>query len=277
MNLADKELEAVKKGRAFATIMRPQNSRFSILLFVCASLRLGNQWSQILAGAIMIFLCYATVTIWNDIVDVQVDIANQRRLPLALGLLTIKEAKLLSTAFFIGALLSIYWLHLWGFIYMLVTLLLGALYSFPPFVIEKRGLLATLLLGICYATLPLLLSLSTHHMYDVHIYLVIFASIPLTMALLLYKDYKDQDGDELFRKITPLIKYGSKKIKVFSSCFLLVGALILLSTGILSWQLFGILVAGVALYLLQRSTPKVNGIFSTLYVIGITFALVSGI
>ena len=273
MKLEPKEEAAVLHGKSLAYSLRVQNSRYSILLFIGTGLRFSLPWLQLIAGALLILFTYGAVTVWNDISDLKIDQSNHRDLPLAQARISLRQAKYLSAACCMGCIGLATLLYPSGFLYLFTTLGLGVAYSVPPLAVEKRGLLATFLLSICYTLLPIALAVFYRHQVAIDPFLIV-AGILLSMTSLLYKDYKDEAGDKLFGKITPLIKYGTGRMNDLAVILFTVGTLLLIYSSQIGWWLVGNLVSAISLYAVRRRLPQVSAILIGLYNLGVAFSLV---
>lgn len=219
-------LDAVELGRSFAQLARPQNTRLSLLLFVAMAVKLHVLLPHIVFGAILIVLVYATVTAYNDQQDLEADKENDRNLPLVSGKLNnfqvniflgVTSALALLAQFFVGQPA--------GIIFTLTYLGLGWVYSRPPFSFSHRGLWGTLLLSICYSGLPIYLAIFQTSAPQAKNLDILLVAIPFSMASLLFKDYKDKKGDLKVGKLTPLVRYGSRNIKLIAWVLTILGGL----------------------------------------------------
>ena len=79
-------------------------------------------------------------------------------------------------------------------------------YSHPSIGLERRGILGTGLLAVSYLVLPVLLA------GRVVAPVVLAALVAGGTATLLYKDVKDEAGDRLLGKRTPLVRWGIRRV-----------------------------------------------------------------
>lgn len=216
-------------GKYAAQAIRPRNLRLPILIFLVTGLSSQLPWGYIIACIITIALCYGIVVTWNDTADAAIDKANNRDLPLSQGVLTKHDLRLLQILLFIAAAIT---LALNQSILLLVAAIIfcgiGWIYSFPPLRLSYRGLLAPLTLGLYYAVIPFQLAWLQRVPPDyVTGFLISISLVLISVAYLLYKDFKDLAGDRKFGKNTPLVLYGETTTKRLS----LISAIIGLSIG----------------------------------------------
>ena len=145
---------------------------------------------------------------------------------------------------------------------MLLSVVIGALYSLPPARLSYRTFLAPLTLAVAYVGIPYWAgvvavgeSLRT-------------SDVPLLTALyllfagrILLKDFRDREGDAAFGKPTFLLKYGKKATCLASLCALCAGDAFLVAALIDSRWLAALLQLYVAsillmLYRLYRASGR---------------------
>jgi 4-hydroxybenzoate polyprenyltransferase len=210
------------KARHLARLMRPENVRFSLLLLIVVGVLNHVDYKHLIFSGFLLFACYGIVTIQNDLADQEVDTTNHRQLPLVDGSVTKSEALgLLTTLTIFVGVLQFVLIQPIGLLFTLAYLVLGWAYSSRPFQLENHGLLATLALGTCYGALPIILGAPYN---TPSLAWILAGSLLLSMSALLFKDFKDEVGDRLHGKLTPLVKYGSRKVKSLAFGFLVLGA-----------------------------------------------------
>ncbi len=198
-------------ARHLSRLSRPQNVVYSGLLAAVAALLVGAGFPKSLA-CYGFFLCvYALAAGYNNVKDYRADVINKR----ADNPLTTEQiAPFILKAFFLANLVLL------GLLQFVLTqpasilltvayLVLTVAYSHKKPRLQARGFWATLTLGVCYGSLPVLMGLAQGT--DVlAVKPLAFGAfqIPLLFPLLLAKDYKDLRGDRAVGKRTPLVRHG---------------------------------------------------------------------
>jgi 1,4-dihydroxy-2-naphthoate polyprenyltransferase len=247
---ASTKLDTASVTKAFylARLMRPENLRFSLILLLVVGLHTHTPAPHLITSCLLLLLCYGLVTAYNDLQDQTIDTANRRHLPLVQGHLAAGEVR----HTIVGLLISVAFLQLFvlqpiGLIFTATFLILGWAYSSPPLRLENHGLFGTLLLAVCYSTLPLLLGglpANTTTLW------LILACLLFSATTLLFKDFKDETGDRLHDKRTPLVRYGHHRTKALSVIFFAIGQVLLL---IYAGSLLPLIPASVALFFLWQT------------------------
>lgn len=267
--------QAIRLGKVFAKLARPQNTRISIIIYIALATKLHVALWPIIAGSFLIIAAYAGVTAYNDQADIEIDRQNERTLPLAQKQLNHSQANIfIIVTLLIGGVLQLGLHQPSGIIFWLIYLFLGWIYSASSFKISHRGLLAPILLSFCYVGLPIYLAASQSGTdRALNSLILLLAAIPFSMASTLFKDYKDQRGDLQGGKMTPLLRYGDKGIKSIAWGLTIGGGLVMLYLQrYLGLSLLAYLVALVALFQLSRQSvpqPKLVACFSYALVLAI--------
>jgi 4-hydroxybenzoate polyprenyltransferase len=145
---------------------------------------------------------------------------------------------------------------------MLLSVVIGALYSLPPARLSYRTFLAPLTLAVAYVGIP----------YWAGVVVVggslRTSDLPLMTALyllfagrIILKDFRDREGDAAFGKPTFLLKYGKKATCLASLCALCAGDALLVASLAARWwlaalvQLYIVSIA-IMLYRLYRSSSR---------------------
>jgi 4-hydroxybenzoate polyprenyltransferase len=125
---------------------------------------------------------------------------------------------------------------------MLLSVVIGALYSLPPARLSYRTFLAPLTLAVAYVGIP----------YWAGVVVVRESlqttDLPLLTALyllfagrIILKDFRDREGDAAFGKPTFLLKYGKKSTCLASLCALSAGDALLIASLADRWWLAALL------------------------------------
>lgn len=214
------ESDPVHLGKFLAKLSRPQNSLSPGLLTITTYYSTNNNpiVSTAIVLYVLIFALYSVASTINNIQDLSADIINNRHdNPLTTG--TVQSKHIVG---FIGAMITIIIatnIYLASNTVVLITscfVLLLYAYSTKPLWLKSRGLYGTLSLAICYTALPILLGASHlgHIPLDV-LWINLTISIA-SISTLLFKDYKDEQGDQATGAKTPLLLHGAKTITIFS-------------------------------------------------------------
>ncbi|HEX8762881.1 MAG TPA: UbiA family prenyltransferase [Candidatus Saccharimonadales bacterium] len=260
--LSDAERKKIiSKSRLLARLARPQNTRLSILLFAAAGIADNLNVGQLVVGSFTIFCLYATANSLNDLADVDIDRANNRNLPLAAGALGRQDAK---KAGFLFLVLSLIGAASTTNVALLATvlsgLMLGVAYSWQPIALERRGLLGTLCLSLCYVGIPIALAWSFNE-YQSYDWKLLLGITILESSVLLFKDFKDERGDRAFGKRTPLVRYGQKGLYYLAAIFFILGCITTYHKMGTAY-IIGVLICAAALALLFTINQSKRGIYA---------------
>jgi 4-hydroxybenzoate polyprenyltransferase len=261
------------RGAAFADLIRPHTARLPLVPFLVAGVSAGQPAHHLVGGALLIVSSFGLAAAYNDLHDVEVDRANGFQRPLVTGALTVGDARKAIAACAAAAVMA--QLLLFQPLGMLVTLAAIAAsvaYSAPGIGLERRGVLGTAMLAVTYLVLPLLLAgrpLSPA---------VLVALVAGGTATLLYKDVRDEAGDRLLGKRTPLVRWGARRMDLVAAGL---GALALalgLSAAAPGWwtvALVGALVAQLAMAMTGTRRNRLlsaNRLLTLLGLIGLAIA-----
>ena len=272
-------IDAVKTGRSLAKGSRAQNIIYSGLLATIVAYEQHSTIARALLCYLLIMILYAVATNFNNISDLQTDRLNKRKDNPYINSSTLK---LKAFRPFIYLCLICVVLIQFGMeqpqtiIITLLYLALSYTYSDSFFKIKSKGLLGTILLCVCYGSLPLLLGLyqGVSIKSTLLVELAIFTGFSI-LPLVLAKDYKDYKGDVLTQKVTPLIQFGSKRLYKLSITIslLVVFSYFVIGIKYSSNELIIIFVSVVYL-LLIRKLHKESGKISTTYRNALTLILI---
>jgi 4-hydroxybenzoate polyprenyltransferase len=204
-------------GRAVAELIRPETARLPVLLHVAAATSAGLDASSIVAGVLLVLAAYGAAAAYNDLHDVAVDAANGRvDRPLVSGAASPDTARATVAGCLAVAVAAQPWLvQPAGLGVTALAALLAAAYSQPRIAVARRGLAATALLACCYAALPVLLAGRVPP--------ALVALVLLGASQVLHKDTRDEDGDRLHGKRTPVVRYGVAVVERLSVAACLAG------------------------------------------------------
>lgn len=129
-------------------------------------------------------------------------------------------------------------------------LVLSLSYSYPKLNLKSHGWAATILLSLCYGTLPLLLGFFQASTVSYSQVLVLaFLQAIIISPIILSKDYKDLRGDKLTGKFTPLVIYGKATIVKVSLILSLISSVLIVAFAIRYKLNLSIILIMVTLYL----------------------------
>ena len=205
---ADPAVEAARaRGAALADLLRPYTARLPLLPFLVVGAGAGQPARHLVGGVLLIFCAYGLAAAYNDLHDIEVDRANGRRRPLATGALTVSDAHRAMVACALGiAAAQLLLTQPLGLSVTIASVVATAAYSHPGIGLERRGVLGTAMLAVTYLVLPTLLAGASVPL------LVLVALVAGGTATLLYKDVKDEMGDRLLGKRTPLVRWGRRRM-----------------------------------------------------------------
>ena len=195
--------------------------RMSVLINILLWFYLGsffaNEYTiylyEILPSGTAFIFAFSFGNILNDIYDKKIDETNRLERPLTNNILSIAQAW--NFAYICAITAIIYSLFTNVFIPVILILTLGICYSHPRTSIAKKGFLATLVMIFGYYIIPFWTGyfLFTKNQYvEYKTFLFFISLLTLVTPILLMKDYRDEIGDKLYNKRTPLSILGRQKL-----------------------------------------------------------------
>jgi len=163
----------------------------------------------------------------NQITDIEIDKINKPYLPLASGAYTLKMAYVINTIALLISLSIAFYLGKFLLITVLSSLLLGTIYSLPPFrlkryyfwaafcIIAVRGILVNIFLFLHLHTMVL----GYYHL-PLSIRLLTAAILIYSIIIALFKDIPDMAGDHKFNIQTLSLRLGSKTVFILGNSLL---------------------------------------------------------
>jgi 4-hydroxybenzoate polyprenyltransferase len=207
---------------------------------------------------------YVSATSVNDISDRKIDEINHpgdRGRPLVTGAARTPDLWVL---FGVSSVLSVALALAAGAAeagIMLLSVVIGALYSLPPARLSYRTFLAPLTLAVAYVGIPFWVGVvvvgERFGMPDLPLLTALFL---LFAGRIVLKDFRDREGDAAFGKPTFLLKYGKRATCLASLCALCAGDALLVASLAETWWLVALLQPYIAsvLIMLYR-LYRVNG------------------
>lgn len=173
----------------------------------------NNFSARIFLGFFVIFFSYSFCSIANDIYDLEIDRINSPDRPLPSGRIKIRLAKRLASMNVLFAILCGIIGGATFFIYAILMLIIGIFYSFPRFKrLSDKSFFGWGLLVFAYYILPYFLGFSSILNFRISNFLMLSGITCIGGAKLFLKDFRDEKGDKKFKKITPLIMMGKRKL-----------------------------------------------------------------
>jgi 4-hydroxybenzoate polyprenyltransferase len=247
--------------------------RFRVAVMIVLFMLLGAAWHRgltsidapVLLMVLALASSYVSATSVNDIADREIDEINHpgdRGRPLVTSAARTADLWVL---FVVSSVLAVALGLVAGPVaagIMLLSVVIGALYSLPPAMLSYRTFLAPLTLAVAYVGIPYWAgvvvvgeSLQT-------------TDLPLMMSLyllfagrIILKDFRDREGDAAFDKPTFLLKYGKKATCLASLCALCAGDALLVASLADRWWLAALLQLYIVsimimLYRLYRASSR---------------------
>jgi 4-hydroxybenzoate polyprenyltransferase len=227
--------------------------RFRVAVMIVLFMLLGAAWhggltsidALVLLMVLALASSYVSATSVNDIADREIDEINHpgdRGRPLVTGAARTADLWVL---FVVSSVLAVALGLAAGSGaagIMLLSVVIGALYSLPPARLSYRTFLAPLTLAVAYVGIP----------YWAGVVVVRESlqttDLPLLTALyllfagrIILKDFRDREGDAAFGKPTFLLKYGKKSTCLASLCALSAGDALLIASLADRWWLAALL------------------------------------
>ncbi len=155
----------------------------------------------------------------NQLIDVEIDKINKPNLPLASGDFSLKQGQIIVIISGLFALISSLFLGWWLFLTVLISLIIGTAYSLPPLRIKRfplpaafciftvRGVIVNLGLFFHFTQ-----QLTGEKVLNSSVLLLSLFIIVFTVAIAIFKDVPDTEGDKKYQINTFTILVGKDKI-----------------------------------------------------------------
>ncbi|MGB0562123.1 MAG: homogentisate phytyltransferase [Spirulinaceae cyanobacterium] len=155
----------------------------------------------------------------NQLTDIEIDRINKPNLPLASGALTVGQGQWIVAIAGVGAIALSLWLGPWLLATVLASLLLGTLYSLPPFRLKRWPILAAFCILVVRGVV-INGGLSLHFVQvfrgqaqlDARINLLIAFILVFSIAIALFKDLPDTEGDRAHDISTFALRLGPEAL-----------------------------------------------------------------
>ena len=165
----------------------------------------------------------------NDLADERIDSVTNSKRPLASGIISGKEARIIIWASFSVALASALIVGYYALVFMLAVIVISCVYSLPPLRLKRFPLLNTLLIAL----VSLVVSMTTFYLaagtedlnqYPIKIAVILLVCITLAFGV---KDIKDLAGDKREGIKTLPVIFGEKDGKKVLGLMTLVAFLLI--------------------------------------------------
>lgn len=175
----------------------------------------------------------------NQITDIEIDKINKPYLPLASGAYTVKKAYIINTIALLISISIAFYFGKFLLITVLSSLILGTIYSLPPFrlkryyfwaafcIIAVRGILVNIFLFLHLHTMVL----GYYHLPD-SIRILTIAIFIYSIVIAWFKDIPDMTGDQKFDIQTLSLRIGSKTVFIFGNTLLALVFVFLISASL---------------------------------------------
>ena len=175
----------------------------------------------------------------NQITDIEIDKINKPYLPLASGAYTVKKAYIINTIALLISISIAFYFGKFLLITVLSSLILGTIYSLPPFrlkryyfwaafcIIAVRGILVNIFLFLHLHTMVL----GYYHLPD-SIRILTIAIFIYSIVIAWFKDIPDMAGDQKFDIQTLSLRIGSKTVFIFGNTLLALVFVFLISASL---------------------------------------------
>ncbi|NIV11271.1 MAG: homogentisate phytyltransferase [Aliifodinibius sp.] len=185
----------------------------------------------------------------NQLTDVQIDRVNKPNLPLASGEFSMRAGSIINSVALILSIGIAAWQGRFLFITVMVSLLIGTIYSLPPFRLKRfhfwaaaciftiRGLVVNIFIFLHFNRIFLNAVDFPPQMWALTVFI-----FGLSLVIAWFKDIPDAEGDRRFKIMTLTVHLGAEK--VFK-----------LGRGLLTVCYLGLIIAGLA------GLPRVNQTF----------------
>lgn len=207
--------QAIHLGKILSKSSRPQNALYPGLVAALVAYVTAGSLVLSVQCYVIILLIYAIAAGYNNFHDVVTDKLNMRRdNPFTYHVVRFRIFGSFMAACAIAVcLLQAGLRQPFSIFCVLAYVSLLFSYSYPKIGLQNKGFAATVLLAICYGVLPLWLGMIQAEAIKVDqlVHLGVLQLL-LLFPMLLAKDYKDEYGDALVGKRTPLVKYGNKVV-----------------------------------------------------------------
>jgi 4-hydroxybenzoate polyprenyltransferase len=179
-------------------------------------------WFNFFLGFIVVAILHSAFTMQNDLYDLDVDTANNRKTPLINGKITKNALQKVIFNLFLISIVIIWFstLNLYGLAFVLVYTAVAWLYNSPKFSASRRPVVSIVLLGLLYTLLPLIFGLIVGGNSFTRMFLLFAAVITgIRVSISILKDFKDAKGDRKYNKRTFYLVFGRKPV-IYISCAL---------------------------------------------------------
>ena len=174
-----------------------------------------------LLGTLLSCLCGNVYIVGlNQLEDVKIDQINKPHLPIAAGEFSRRQAQLIIAVMGILALLLAGWLGTWLFLMVSISLVIGTAYSLPPIRLKRFPFWAAICIFSvrgAIVNLGLFWHFSDHLSGSIFfppapVWVLTLFIVVFTLAIAIFKDIPDIEGDKQYNITTFTIKLGQQAV-----------------------------------------------------------------
>lgn len=215
-------------GEAAAELCRPAVMAQPVALFLI--LAWGSPGEILVAGSMALASTYVFGAISNDLVDQERDRLARKPRPLAMGTVSVAQARRIRAGAAVAALTVQIWLAQPVSAAIVFTgLVLGRSYSYPPVAFQSRSWLGPGALVVLYVGGPVALAMANGvNVPEVHV----IAMVCLAGSVVVHKDVGDVVTDRATGKRTPPVIWGRDVVQWVSSALAALGFGIMASSDV---------------------------------------------
>ncbi len=187
--------------------------------------RQGRLSMDLVLGLVIYTFVLGGVYILNQIMDIETDRLNRKLFILARGYVTVKAAYVEMTALWLLAILISFKFGMIFFILIVVSIVVGVLYSLPPIKLKGKPIMDTLANGIGYGMINFAVGWLLVREFDPSMFgyfLPYFLSI---CAVFINTTVVDIDGDRQAGEMTTGVFLGANLAHIFST-LVMAGAMV---------------------------------------------------
>ncbi|MCK5833915.1 UbiA family prenyltransferase [bacterium] len=168
----------------------------------------------------------------NQIYDIEGDRINRKNLPLALGLMGVNSAWIMTIASALLALATGFFISIWTGLFTLVGLFMGYLYSHPRFGYKDKPWPALILNGAGHGALVYIIGWCSGGRLD---WMLLLRMLPYALAfsgVYIATAIPDIAGDRITKKNTVAVIWGEKKSAIISLVLIILASV----SGVFLWE-----------------------------------------
>lgn len=190
----------------------------------------GGFTHEIVFGLILYTCVMGGIYILNQIADRDSDRINKKLFLLSEGLISVKSAYVEMTILWLIALAGAWLFDVSVFIFIIISLVMGIMYSLPPVKLKGKPILDTLANGIGYGAVNLAVGWLLVRSFESGLFIHFIPYVLSISAVFINTTVVDMEGDKQTGEMTTAVVLGPM-------VSYLVSALLMVSAVIFSWML----------------------------------------